>query len=140
MINRSQEINSNLGKLFLRISIGGLMIFHGISKFIYGHDFIKQVLVEKGLPESMWLGVPVGEVIAPLCIILGVFTRVSSLILAFTMLMTLYLVHGWEGFLLTETGGPAVELNLFYLLTSISLFLLGPGNYRIYKGNNPILV
>lgn len=136
----AKELNSDLGKLLLRVSIGGLMVFHGISKIYHGHDFIKGMLTSKNLPEYLWLGVPLGEVFAPICILLGVFTRISSLLVAFTMLMTFYLVHGMEGFSLSQTGGLKVELNLFYLLTSLALFFLGSGKYSVYKGNKGIMI
>lgn len=136
----AKELNSDLGKLLLRVSIGGLMVFHGISKLYHGHDFIKGMLTSKNLPEYLWLGVPLGEVFAPICILLGVFTRISSLLVAFTMLMTFYLVHGMDGFSLSQTGGLKVELNLFYLLTSLALFFLGPGKYSVYKGNKGIMI
>lgn len=136
----AKELNSDIGKLLLRVSIGGLMVFHGISKLYHGHDFIKGMLTSKNLPEYLWLGVPLGEVFAPICILLGVFTRISSLLVAFTMLMTFYLVHGMEGFSLSQTGGLKVELNLFYLLTSLALFFLGSGKYSVYKGNKGIMI
>lgn len=136
----AKELNSDLGKLLLRVSIGGLMVFHGISKLYHGHDFIKGMLTSKNLPEYLWLGVPLGEVFAPICMLLGVFTRISSLLVAFTMLMTFYLVHGMEGFSLSQTGGLKVELNLFYLLTSLALFFLGSGKYSVYKGNKGIMI
>lgn len=136
----AKELNSDLGKLLLRVSIGGLMVFHGISKLYHGHDFIKGMLTSKNLPEYLWLGVPLGELFAPICILLGVFTRISSLLVAFTMLMTFYLVHGMEGFSLSQTGGLKVELNLFYLLTSLALFFLGSGKYSVYKGNKGIMI
>ena len=31
----------NVGKLILRLMIGGMMIFHGIAKLSHGIDFIK---------------------------------------------------------------------------------------------------
>ena len=43
----AKELNSDLGKLLLRISIGGLMIFHGVSKLLHGHDFIQGMLTSK---------------------------------------------------------------------------------------------
>ncbi len=115
------------------------MLFHGIAKLIHGHDFIKAMLTKNGLPEFIWLGVPVGEIIAPICILLGIFTRISSLLVAFTMIMTVYLVHKMGAFCITETGGLAGELNLFYFLTALALFFLGSGRYSLYRGNKGIL-
>ncbi|MGM5630437.1 DoxX family protein [Apibacter raozihei] len=136
----AKEINADLGKLSLRISVGGLMIFHGIAKLIHGHDFIKEILASKGLPQFLWIGVPTGEVIAPICLLLGVFTRISSLLIVFTMLMTFYLIHGINDFSLSQTGGVKVELNLLYLFSSLAIFFLGSGKYSLYKGNKGILI
>ncbi|MDR2123303.1 MAG: DoxX family protein [Flavobacteriaceae bacterium] len=134
----AKELNPDLGKLLLRISVGGLMIPHGIAKLIHGHDFIRVMLAKKGLPEFIWLGVPIGEIVAPICILLGVFTRISSLLVAFTMIMTIFLVHQLGTFHITDKGGLGAELNLFYLLTSLALFFLGSGKYSVYKGKNGI--
>ncbi|WP_245915766.1 DoxX family protein [Apibacter adventoris] len=136
----TKGINQDFGKLLIRISVGGLMIFHGIYKLIHGHDFIKIMLEKKGLPSILWLGVPIGEIIAPIFIILGIFTRISSLLVAFTMFMTIYLVHEMNIFNISENGGLAGELNIFYLLASLSIFFLGSGKYSLYKGNKVILM
>jgi len=64
-------LNDDLGKLLSRIGVGGLMLFHGIHKLIHGHDFIRSQLSAAGLPEFLALGVPVGEVLAPISIIMA---------------------------------------------------------------------
>ena len=126
-----KSVNEDIGKLILRITIGGLLIFHGIKKAVDGHDFVKKVLTEKGLPEYLWLGVPIGEIIAPLLLIFGMFTRSATLIIAFTMIMTIYLAFGIAGFELNQYGAFKVELNLFYLFTAVSLYFLGAGKYSL---------
>ncbi len=135
----AKELNADLGKLLLRLPVGGLMLFHGIAKLIHGFEPIKGMLANNGLPQFIWLGVPLGEVVAPICILLGIFTRISSLLIAFTMVMTIYLVHKMETFSLTEMGSLAGELNLFYLLTALALFFLGSGKFSLYRGNNGFL-
>ncbi len=40
----------DLGKLLLRLAVGGLMLFHGLHKLFGGVGFISGMLVEKGLP------------------------------------------------------------------------------------------
>jgi len=133
------NININIGTLILRITVGGLMLFHGIKKVIDGHDFIRKVLGEAGLPEILWLGTPVGEIIAPICLILGIFTRSASLIIAFTILMSIYLAFGWAGFELNQYGAFKVELNLFFLFTALSIYFMGAGKFSltetIFKSN-----
>lgn len=37
----------DFGLLVLRLSIGGLLILHGLAKLFHGHDFIRGMLAEK---------------------------------------------------------------------------------------------
>nr|BDT26570.1 DoxX family protein [Bacteriovorax sp. HI3] len=124
-------INENLAKLILRVTVGGLMIFHGIHKVINGHDFIRLKLTEVGLPEFIALGVPVGEVLAPALLILGYKTRLSALVIAFTMVMSIFLVFSDKLFSLNQNGGIAYELNIFFLLASIAIYFQGAGKYSL---------
>lgn len=126
------NLNEDLGKLILRLTAGGFMMFHGIHKLLHGHDFIKKVLGEAGLPEIIWIGTPIGEVLAPICLILGVFTRSAGLLTAFTMFMAIYLTQGWSGLLLNETYGSVnAELNLLHLFMGLSIYFLGAGKYAL---------
>jgi len=125
----------DLGKLILRLGVGGLMIFHGIHKVIHGHDMIISQLEAKGMPTWLWLGVPVGEIIAPILLLVGAFTRLSGILIAFTMVMSMVLVKGSGSFALSEaTGGIGAELNLLYLAGALAIAMIGPGSYRLYKG------
>ncbi|WP_158963043.1 DoxX family protein [Myroides fluvii] len=125
----------DLGKFILRLGVGGLMIFHGIHKIIHGHDMIMEQLAAKGFPTWLWLGVPVGEIIAPILLIVGAFTRLSSVLIAFTMVMSMVLVKGGGSFALSATtGGLGAELNLLYLTGALAIAMIGPGSFRLYKG------
>lgn len=125
----------DLGKFTLRLGVGGLMIFHGIHKIIHGHDGIIEQLAAKGLPTWLWLGVPVGEIIAPILLVVGAFTRISGVLIAFTMVMSMVLVKGSASFALSEaTGGIGAELNVLYLAGALAIAMIGPGSYRLYKG------
>lgn len=125
------HVNDNLAKLILRVTVGGLMFFHGIHKVINGHDFIRSKLVESGLPEFLSYGVPVGEVLAPALLIIGYKTRLSALVVAFTMVMSIFLVFSSKIFSLNQNGGIAYELNLFFLMASIAIYFQGPGKYAL---------
>lgn len=130
--------NEHLGLLFLRIGVGGLMILHGFNKLITenGHQGVQDLLAAKGLPTWLWLGVPVGEVIAPLLILIGVATRISSLLVALTMATSIYLAFGASGFSLNENGGFVAELNLLFMFGALALLCLGAGQYSAYTGAN----
>lgn len=134
-----KQIKIDLGKLLLRLGVGGLMLFHGIYKLIYGFQGIKDLLVANNFPELLWLGAFVGEVIAPLCIVFGVFTRISALLVAITMIFSIVLKFGVSGFELGSTGAPIIELNLLYLFSSMALFFVGGGRFAIYKRETGLL-
>lgn len=73
------------GKLALRLTFGGLMLFHGVAKIQHGVGWIAGALQEQGLPAFIAYGVFVGEILAPILIILGLFTRPAALVYAFTL-------------------------------------------------------
>ncbi|WP_121964743.1 DoxX family protein [Myroides sp. N17-2] len=134
-------MNADFGKFLLRLGVGGLMIFHGIHKLIHGHDFIISQLKAHNLPELLWIGVPVGEIIAPIFLLVGFATRISGSIIAFTMFMSLFLVKGMANFNLDpNTGGLDAELNILYLLAALAIVFIGPGTIRLYKGKRGIWV
>jgi len=134
-----KQIKIDLGKLFLRMGVGGLMLFHGIDKLIMGFGGIKGLLVKNGLPELLWIGAFVGEVIAPLCILFGFFTRISALLVAITMVFSIVLKYGAAGFGLGETGAPLIELNLLYLFSALALYCIGGGRFALYKKETGLL-
>ena len=124
-------LNEDIGKLILRFSIAALMLFHGFSKLFNGIDGIKFLVTNAGLPEFVAYGVYMGEVVFPILIILGLFTRISSLFFALTMVFAIFLAHSADIFTLGETGGPVIELPLIYLLASVSIMFLGAGKYSL---------
>jgi putative oxidoreductase len=133
MIDRFMN-NSDLGKLLLRLSAGGLMMFHGIHKLIHGHGFIVMKLKQAGLPAFLVAGVPLGEVVAPLLIVLGLYSRLAALVQASVMIMAIYLVHTGDLFSIDKHGGYALELQVFYLFGSLAVFFLGSGRYSFSRG------
>ncbi len=125
------EKNIDLGLLILRISVGGLMLLHGISKLQHGAGFIEQVVLNAGLPSFVAYGVYVGEVIAPLLIIIGLCTRGAAAVFAFNCLVATLLVHSQTIFTLNEQGGWALELLGLYFLGAVALAFTGGGKYAV---------
>lgn len=123
--------NADLGRLLLRLGLGGCILFHGVAKLIGGIDGISQLVTSHGLPAFLAYGVYVGEVVAPVLVILGFYSRIGSLLIAVNMLVAVGLVHVGDLFKLADTGGWAVELQALYLVTAVALALLGPGRYSI---------
>lgn len=131
--------NIDLGLLILRLVSGLLMLPHGINKIINGHDKIRGMLSEKGLPELLWIGVPVAEVLGPLFIILGIFSRISGLLLVAVMLFSIALTSGLGAFAFGPTGGLKGELNLLFMIIGLVLFITGPGKYVLLTSSREIL-
>jgi putative oxidoreductase len=115
------------GKLLLRLAVGGLMLLHGIAKLTNGVDGIEGMLEKNGLPAVLAYGAYIGEVIAPLFVIVGLFTRPAALVMAVNMLFAIGLAHADEVFKLGEQGGWAIELQGLYLFGSLAIALLGAG-------------
>lgn len=131
MINQLR--NDAAGKLVLRLTVGGLMLFHGISKLLHpgSVDFIGSKLSGAGLPSILAYGVYVGEIIAPLMILIGIFCRAGGALVVVNMLFAILLVHTGDILALTEHGGWRLELQAFYLFGGLALMFLGSGKYAV---------
>jgi len=126
---------NDLALLLVRVSVGGLMIFHGVDKMRHGLGGIEGMLAAKGLPTFLAYGVPVGEILAPLLVLVGVFGRIGGLVMAFNMLMAIWLANAGNIFSLNEqTGGLKIELPLLYLCGGLAVFFAGSGRYSLRKG------
>jgi putative oxidoreductase len=123
--------NSDLGRLLLRITLGVCMLLHGIAKLQGGIDGIAQGVTSIGLPSFVAYGVYVGEIVAPLLLIVGWFSRIGAGLIAVNMVFAIAIAHRADLFKLGEQGGWALELQGMYLMTAIALVLLGPGRFGI---------
>lgn len=120
-----------LGKLVLRATIGGIMLFHGVGKMSHGVEGVKKLIATKGLPDFFAYGVYIGEVIAPLLMIVGFWSRTAALIVAFNMVVAILTAHAGDVFKTGPGGGWAIELQMLYLLGSLAVALLGPGRLSV---------
>ncbi len=120
--------NTDIAKLILRLSTGVLILLHGIYKVIHGIGGVKVILSNAGLPEFFSYGVYLGEVVAPIFIILGLYARVASMVLGANMLMAIFLSYGFS-FSLAKYGGLRIESPLLFLIMSLLIVLLGSGKY-----------
>jgi len=122
------------GKLVLRLTLGVLMAFHGFAKIVNPDrtlDFMGGLLTAAGLPAYLAYGVFIGEVLAPVLIVFGIFSRLGGLIVVINMIFAVLLAHSAQLLTLTKNGGWALELQGFYLLTGLALFFLGSGRFAV---------
>jgi putative oxidoreductase len=123
--------NADVGKLILRLSLGLMLLLHGIAKLQHGVDWIVSTLAGYGLPGFFAYGVFIGELVAPAMILIGYYTRVGAALIVGNMLVALFLAHQGQYFSLTDQGGWALELQGFYLFSAAALFFLGAGRYAM---------
>lgn len=125
----STTSTEDAGKLVLRAVLAILLLFHGVSKLIGGVGFITGILAKAGLPPAVGYLVYLGEVVAPLLILFGLWTRAAALVVVINMVVALLLVHAAQFFTMSQTGGWALELQGFYLATALAVALLGAGRH-----------
>jgi len=116
-------------KLLLRLSLGVLMLFHGIAKITDGPAGIIGLVEKAGLPGALGYGVYIGEVLAPLLLIVGLWSRAAAAVIAINMVFAVFLVHSSELLTLNKSGGWALELQGFYFITALAVMLLGAGRF-----------
>jgi putative oxidoreductase len=85
MTTQYSSWTEDVAKLLLRLAVGGLMLFHGVHKVRDGVDWMAPLLEAKALPTFIAYGSYVGEVAAPVLILVGVLTRLASLAVACNM-------------------------------------------------------
>jgi putative oxidoreductase len=124
-------MNESIGKLVLRLTLGGLILLHGIAKLMGGVSGLSGMVTAAGLPSFVTYGVYVGEVVAPILVLVGWYSRIGAAVIAVNMLFAIGLAHRAELFALGESGGWALELQGMFLFTAIALALIGPGRFSI---------
>jgi putative oxidoreductase len=124
-------VYEDIGKLVLRLTLGILTLLHGIFKLRNGVSGIEGLLQSHGLPWLLAYGVFIGEVLGPLLVLLGLYTRIGALFIALNMIFAFALVHASQLTDLADGGGWALELQGFFFFTAIAVALIGPGKYSI---------
>ena len=121
--------SDDTGKLILRVALGILILLHGIAKVSKGVDGIGGMLASHGLPGVLAYLVYVGEIVAPVLLIIGLYTRPAAAIVAINMLVAIWLVHRKDLGALNGQGGWALELQGMFLFAAIALAFTGGGRF-----------
>lgn len=124
--------SDDLGKLILRLALGLLILLHGVAKLKSGVGFVSGMLVSHGLPGALAYLAYVGEIVAPVLLIVGIFTRGAAWIVVINMLFAFGLVHLKQlGLLDPKSGGWQLELQGMYLFGALALAFLGAGRFSV---------
>ena len=120
---------NDLALLLLRIGFGGLMLTHGIPK-------LERLSNPDGFPDPLGVGsttslilVLIGEVIAPILIMIGFKTKYAAIPAAITMGVAAIVVHASDPIGTKEKA-------LLYLFAFVVIFLAGAGKFSIDGRNN----
>ena len=117
---------ANAGLALLRIFAGIALAFaHGYSKVPPGEGLITRA-GEMGFPMPVFFAWAAGlsEFLGGIFLALGFLTRISSLFIAFTMLVALVGVHGADPF-------NRQELAFMYLFVAIAFWVKGSGDWSV---------
>jgi putative oxidoreductase len=125
------KLQDDYARLMLRLVLGLLMLFHGQAKLVNGIEGIVGLVQGLSLPGFLAYLVFLGEVIAPIFLIVGVWTRVAAFLIAGNLVVAVLLVHTSEFFTRADSGAWALELQAFYFFTACAIMILGAGRYSV---------
>lgn len=128
---RTDPSHEDAAKLILRLALGVLVLCHGVAKITGGNGFVEGALAKVGMPAELGYLVYLGEVLAPLLLIAGTWTRAAALVVVVNMIVALVLVHTGQLVSMAKNGGYGLELQAMYLFTAIAIALLGAGRYSV---------
>lgn len=115
-------MNKNeVGKLVLRVVLGLIFFIHGLSKFQGGLANIEGFFVSIGIPGFMAYIVAVIELVGGIVIILGLGTRIVSILFALIMVGAIFTAKLPVGFL---GNGQMAGYELELALLAISIYFI----------------
>ncbi len=122
MLN-STPLNADLGIFILRLTFGGLFIYHGYIKLSGYNEILPYFgdIIGIGSETSLIL-VVFAEFICGILVTIGLFTRLSVIPIFITMAVAFFIAHANDAF-------NKKELVLVFLLLSLAIFMFGSGKY-----------
>jgi putative oxidoreductase len=125
--------SDDAGKFTVRFTVGVLILIHGVSKIIDPGSVsgIGGQMTALGMPAFLAYGVYIGEVLAPLMVVLGIFSRIGGLLIVANMVVAIGMFHVSQIFTMGRMGGWTLELQGFYLLGGLAVYFLGSGRFAV---------
>lgn len=126
-----QHKNIHIGLFIFRVSLAVLMLFHGLHKLANGLAGIEKMLSNAGLPTILAYGVYLGEIVAPIMMLIGYRTRLAALVFASVMVVAFLLAHPDKFFALGKAGAWAIETIALFFFGGLGLVFTGGGRYAV---------
>ncbi|MGW9100397.1 DoxX family protein [Priestia megaterium] len=124
------ENKYELSALILRVVLGITFFIHGVVKFQGGIENTVGWFSSIGLPGFLAYAVALIEVVGGLALVLGLFTRLVSILFALLMIGAIVKVKLAVGFL--GNGQMAgYELDLAFLAMAVSIAITGSKAYAL---------
>jgi putative oxidoreductase len=115
----------------MRFATGAILVPHGVQK-IMNTPIAKFApnIAAKGLPfaEGLAYLTYFAESVAPVCLAIGLFTRIAAAIVGIEMLVIVFLFQWQFGYFWTNRG---YEFALLWALLCIGIFFKGGGRYSV---------
>ncbi len=120
---KGQKMLTGNSLRILSVGVGILLLFYGVDKVMNGIDFIVTLLRDHHIPYPEYLayGVYIGEVVAPLMLIMGRNVPLAGALIAIDMIVAIWLVHSDHLFEIVDSGAWSIELPMLYLLIGVTL-------------------
>ena len=133
LIQKIVATNDSLAAVALRVPAGIIFVAHGAQKLFgsfggYGLEGTAGWMASIGLEPGYLMALAAGsaEFFGGLALLLGLLTRPAAVALAFTMLVTIVVVHLPYGLFTSNNG---YEFGLSLLAISVALIFTGGGAY-----------
>lgn len=132
MQNNTLDNRSDISALLLRLSLGSILIAHGMLKVVvFTVPGTVAYFESLGLPAIVAQLTILGELGLGLALVLGLFTRLSALLATPIMLGATW-AHSANGWLFSNQGG-GWEFPALLVALSIIVFIQGGGRFALSR-------
>lgn len=132
--------HGGVGALLARLTLAGVFFPHGAQKVLGwfgGHGFsgtLQTFTSQMGIPTPLAVIAILTEFLAPLALVVGLFSRLAALGIGTIMLVAMFMVHLPHGFFMNWFGGQGGEGFEYHLLAiglSLVVIVQGGGLWSI---------
>jgi putative oxidoreductase len=128
---RAEASPADLAALLLRVTTGGLFLFHAAIKlFVFTPAGTVGFFQSIGLPGPLAYLTMAAEIVGGAMLIAGLWTRWVSLALVPVLVGAAWFGHGSNGFAFSAPNG-GWEYPAFWAVVMVALALLGNGAYAL---------
>jgi putative oxidoreductase len=126
------ETNTNYGAMITRLSLGGVLLSHGLLKvLVFTVPGTVAYFESLGLPATAAYLTIFAEVVGGAAILLGLYTRLAAL-LSIPLLMGALWAHSGNGWVFSAEGG-GWEFPLLLVVLAAAVAVQGSGPFALRK-------